>query len=165
MTQSKIQFLPYTPMYKEFYLKECKALEKVLRNNCIDIHHVGSTAISKIKAVPVLDILCIAHTLDGISIFEDEFNRLGLTLVKEEKGPERMIFERKSKDDGTVLSRIYIYEKSDPRIDDILDLRDYLNKNEEAAKSYEASKLEFSKDADSYESKKSALIDVILTAL
>ncbi len=152
-------------MYKDFFLKECKVLEKVLRSNCIDIHHIGSTSIAKISAVPTLDVLCIAHTLDGISYFEDEFLKLGLTPLKEEAGLERLIFERRTKDDDVILSRVYIYEKGDPRIDDCLDFRDYLKKNEDAAKRFEASKLEFSADAKSYQEKKSSLIEIILEGL
>lgn len=162
---NKIQFLPYTPMYKEFYLKECKSLEKVLRSNCIDIHHIGSTAIPTISAVPILDILCIAHTLDGISFFEDEFKRLGLSLVENEEKLERLIFERRSKDGTTTLSRIYIYEKNDPRIDHALALRDHFIKNTEAAKSFESNKQSFSQEPDSYESKKASLMEIITESL
>ena len=165
MAKRKIQFLPYTPMYKDFFLKECKVLEKVLRNNCIDIHHIGSTSVAKISAIPTLDVLCIVHTLDGISYFEDEFQKLGLSPVKEEAGLERIIFERRTKDDDVILSRVVIYEKGDPRIDDCLDFRDYLNKNEEAAKTFEASKIEFSKAPETYEEKKTSLIEIILEGL
>jgi GrpB-like predicted nucleotidyltransferase (UPF0157 family) len=152
-------------MYKEVFLKECKALEKVLRSNCIDVHHIGSTSIKKISSVPVLDVLCVAHTLGGINLFEDEFNKLRLFRVKEDEALERFVFERRSQDDDTLLSRIYIYEKGDARIDDTLDFRDYLNKNEEIAKKFEADKLEFSKDAKSYHSKKAALIEILLKSI
>ncbi len=165
MTQEKIEFLPYTPMYKQYYLKECSVLEKLLRSNCINVYHIGSTAVPKITARPTLDILCVAHTLDGIMHFEEEFSRVGLTPRKDLRDDKRIVFERISKDGQLVMSRISIHDKSDSKIDDYLDLRDHLNKDEAAAKRYEASKLEFASDPKSYEKKKGALIQLILDSL
>jgi GrpB-like predicted nucleotidyltransferase (UPF0157 family) len=165
----KIELMPYTPMYKEFYLKECKALEKVLRSNCIDIHHIGSTSIPKIVSKPILDILCVVHTLDGIEIFKDEFERLGLEWKGEFGIPGRLYFVRKAKDGVTHLSHIHIFEKNNEKIHDHLDFRDYLNAEEKIAKEYEKLKLElkdkFENDPESYQRGKSDFIELVLKSI
>lgn len=162
-----IELMEYTPMYKQFYLKECKVLEKVLRSNLIDVYHIGSTAIPKILAKPTLDILCVVHTLDGIPIFKDEFEKLGLTWKGENGLPGRLYLERIAPDGVTHLSHIHIYEKSDARIEEHLLFRDRLNQDEALAKKYEAKKIElkekYADDPKSYTREKGEFIKVLST--
>jgi len=165
VTQTKIELLPYAPMYKQYFLKECSLLEKLLRANCINIYHIGSTAIPAILSRPTLDLLCVVHTLDGIMHFEEEFSRGGLSVQKELSDDKRLIFERISKDGELTLSRIYIHDKSDARIEDHLNLKDYFKKDEQAAKRFEASKLEFATTPKTYEKKKAALFNLLLDSL
>jgi GrpB-like predicted nucleotidyltransferase (UPF0157 family) len=160
-----IELMEYTPMYKQFYLKECKGLEKVLRSNLIDVHHIGSTAIPKILSKPTLDILCVVHTLDGIALFQDEFKKLGLIFRGEHGMSERLYFERIAKDEVTHLSHIHIFEKSDERIDEHLLFRDNLNNDELLAKKYEAKKIElkekYASDPESYNKEKGDFIKIL----
>lgn len=168
-SERKVELMPYTPMYKEFYLKECKTLEKVLRSNCIDIHHIGSTAIPKILSKPILDILCVVHTLDGIQVFKDEFEKLGLEWKGEFGIPGRLYFVRKAKDGITHLSHIHIFEKSNDKIHDHLDFRDYLNAEEKIAKEYEKLKIElkdkFEFEPDNYSKGKNEFIELVLKSI
>ena len=71
----KVELVPHSPIWKKFFQKECQNLSKVLRNNIVEVHHIGSTAIPKIMAKPTLDILCVVHTMDGIDCFKDEFKK------------------------------------------------------------------------------------------
>jgi GrpB-like predicted nucleotidyltransferase (UPF0157 family) len=165
----KIELMPYTPMFQEFYLKECKVLEKVLRNNCIEVYHIGSTAIPGIMAKPTLDILCVVHTLDGIEAFKDEFEALGLNWHGENGVEGRLYFVRLAKDGETHLSHVHIFEASNPAVADHLDFRDYLRAEEEVAKEYEKVKIEFAKrfanDPAKYTEAKSDFIQIVLKNL
>lgn len=165
MTPKKIDLHPYAPMYKQYFLKECSRLEKLLRSNCINVYHIGSTAIPAISSRPTLDLLCVVHTLDGIMHFEEEFSRAGINLQKKLGDDKRMVFERTSQDGKLTLSRIYIHDKSDARIEDHLNLRDYFKQDELAAKRFEASKLVFASDPKTYDKKKAALFNLILKSL
>ncbi|OUR98962.1 hypothetical protein A9Q84_03325 [Halobacteriovorax marinus] len=163
-----VELMEYTPMYKQFYLKECKVLEKILRSNLIDVHHIGSTAIPKILAKPTLDIMCVVHTLDGIAVFKDEFEKLGL-IFKGENGMEnRLYFVRLAKDGITHLSHIHIFEKFDERIEEHLLFRDRLNQDESLAKKYEAKKIElkdmYGDDPAKYTEEKGAFIKILASA-
>jgi len=160
-----IELMEYTPMYKQFYLKECKVVEKVLRSNLIDVHHIGSTAIPKILAKPTLDVLCIVHTLDGIPVFKDEFEKLGLQWRGENGMSERYYLERIAPDSVTHLSHIHIFEKGDERIEEHLLFRDRLNLDEALAKKYEAKKIElkdkYKDDPEKYSQEKGEFIKVL----
>jgi len=165
----KVELMPYTPMFQEFYLKECKALEKVLRSNLIEVYHIGSTAIPGIMAKPILDILCVVHTLDGIDAFKDEFASLGLEWRGEYGIEERRYFVRKAKDGVTHLSHIHIFEGTNSAVADHLDFRDYLRAEPEVAKEYEKLKVElatrFEFDTQKYTEAKSEFIRIVLEGL
>jgi GrpB-like predicted nucleotidyltransferase (UPF0157 family) len=169
MSKRVVELMPYTPMYKEFYLKECKVLEKVLRSNCIDIHHIGSTSIPKILSKPTLDVLCVVHTLDGIEVFKDEFEKFGLEWRGEHGIPGRLYFVRKAQDGVTHLSHIHIFEKGNELINDHLDFRDYLNAEEAIAKEYDKLKVElkekFSDDPSAYQKGKAQFIEMVLKSI
>lgn len=139
MKQTKIELVPYSPAWKKYFEKESAGLKKLLRNNLIEAHHIGSTAISNIKAKPTLDILVEVHTLDGIAAFQEEFKNAGLIL--QESIEERIYFIRFAPDGETHLSHIYIYDKASEQIRNYLDFRDYLNAEPEVAKEYEKVKL------------------------
>ncbi len=165
----KIELMPYTPMFQDFYLKECKALEKVLRSNLIEVYHIGSTAIPGIMAKPILDVLCVVHTIDGIDAFNREFEALGLEPRGEYGIADRRYFVRKAKDGETHLSHIHIFEKSNSLIADHLDFRDYLRAESEVAKEYEKVKIElatrFENDTKKYTDAKSEFIRIVLEGL
>lgn len=136
-----VELTPYSPWYKEFYLKECHFLEKILRSNLAQIYHIGSTSIPTIMARPILDVLCVVHTLDGIDRFSDEFKKFGLNPLGEYGIPGRRYFERYAKDQKTHVAHIHIFEINNPKVSDHLDFRDYLNAEPEVAKEYENLKI------------------------
>ncbi|RLA66019.1 MAG: GrpB family protein [Epsilonproteobacteria bacterium] len=136
-----VELTPYSPWYKQFFLKECQFLKKILRRNLVEIHHIGSTSIPSILARPILDVLCVVHTLDGIDLFSHEFEKFGLHPKGEYGIPGRRYFERYAKDQITHIAHIHILERSNPKVSDHLDFRDYLNAEPEVAKEYENLKI------------------------
>lgn len=141
MTQKKIELVPYSPILGKYFEKEKMGLKKLLKNNFIEAHHIGSTAISSIVARPTLDILVEVHTLDGIEIFQSEFERAGLIAIDEFDKDERLCFARLAPDGVSHLSRIHIFDKSSEQIKNHLDFRDYLIAEPEVAKEYEKVKI------------------------
>lgn len=168
-TKRKIELMDYTPMFKDFYLKECKVLESILKNNCMEVHHIGSTAIKTIKAKPTLDILCVVHTLDRLDAFKYEFEKFGLKWMGENGIKDRLFFVRFAKDGITHMSHIHIFEKSNPLIADHLDFRDYLNAEDEIAKEYEELKVNlcenYSDNPELYTAGKNEFIKTVLKSI
>jgi len=166
MEARKVELVSYTPMWKDFFIKECQNLEKILRKNIVEIHHIGSTAIPSIMAKPTLDILCVVHTMDGIELFKSEFEKSGLVWKGENGVFGRLYFERLAKEGSRHLCHVHIFEKGNSLIDDHLDFRDYLNAEGEVAKEYEKLKVELkSKYSDNpalYTAAKSEFIETIL---
>ena len=138
--EKKVELVPHHPIWGKYFQKECQSLSKVLKNNIVEVHHIGSTAIPKIKAKPILDILCVVHTMDGIDLFKNEFKKLGLHWKGDHGAPGRLFLERLGSDGLTPLCQIHILEKGNPLINDHLDFRDYLNSEDKVANEYESLK-------------------------
>lgn len=51
--------------------------KKILDGDVLGIEHLGSTAISTIKAKPIIDIVLGVKTLDSILQYNDELNKNG----------------------------------------------------------------------------------------
>ncbi|MFT6068065.1 MAG: GrpB-like predicted nucleotidyltransferase (UPF0157 family) [Bacteriovoracaceae bacterium] len=164
--QTKIELVPYSPAWKKYFEKEKAGLKKLLRSNLLEVHHIGSTAISSIAAKPTLDILVEVHTLDGIEAFQDEFKRSGLIWQDDFDISERLYFIRLAPDGVTHLSHIHIFDKNSTHVKNHLDFRDYLNAELEVAKEYEKLKLtlneQFDESSGMYMAGKNEFIGTVL---
>jgi GrpB-like predicted nucleotidyltransferase (UPF0157 family) len=162
----KIELVPYSPMWRKFFEKEEATLKRLLKGNLIQAHHIGSTAITSIVAKPTLDILAEVHTLDGIEVFKDEFERAGLTWKGEFGIEGRLYFIRPSPDGISHMAHIHIFETTSKHIQDHLDFRDYLNAEPEVAKEYETLKLtlkeQFEDSPELYTAGKNEFIKTVL---
>lgn len=55
--------------------KTIELLKSILKNDAVDIRHVGSTAVKSICAKPIIDIAV------GVRSFDDIFTHNGLSLI------------------------------------------------------------------------------------
>jgi GrpB-like predicted nucleotidyltransferase (UPF0157 family) len=166
MNHKNVELVAYSPAWKKYFEKEKLGLTKLLRNNLVEVHHIGSTAITSIVAKPTLDILVEVHTLDGIEAFKSEFERAGLILTDEFDREERLYFIRLAADGITHLSHIHIFDRSSEHIQNHLDFRDYLNAEIEVAKEYENLKVtlkeKFENSPELYSAGKNEFITTVL---
>ena len=56
----EIQLVPYDPNWPLQFATEAASISSALGDNCITVHHVGSTAVPGLAAKPRLDILVVA---------------------------------------------------------------------------------------------------------
>ncbi|MDD0851715.1 GrpB family protein [Halobacteriovorax sp. GB3] len=165
----KVELVPYSPVWKKFFEKESVALSKILRSNLVSNFHIGSTAIESIVSKPTLDVLCVVHTLDGIELFKDEFERAGFSWKGEHGLKDRLYLVRYAPDGINHMCHVHIMKKEDPRVLDHLDFVEYLNREEKVAKQYEEVKValqrQFSESPEAYQNGKSEFISIILSNL
>lgn len=67
-----VELADYSESWVEEYEKEKETLERVLKDELIEIHHIGSTSIPGLKAKPVIDILAVIPSLDDIDKVEEK---------------------------------------------------------------------------------------------
>ena len=58
-----IEVVPYDPNWPHIFEKEAALIKKALWDNCIAIHHVGSSAVPGLAAKPKIDIIAVVRNL------------------------------------------------------------------------------------------------------
>lgn len=73
----------YDQMWPYLYLEEARRLRSVFGDACIDIHHVGSTAVKGLAAKPEIDVLVVVSNASGLEHWQTELTGLGYRRGKD----------------------------------------------------------------------------------
>jgi GrpB-like predicted nucleotidyltransferase (UPF0157 family) len=115
----------YDPTWPQQFDEERKRLEAALGSTAIVIEHVGSTAVPGLAAKPIIDVLVIGS-----------LQKLGYTYMAgyETWLPGEMLFRKAVL--GPWTHHVHVMEKSSPRRDELVLIRDYLRRQPEIARAY-----------------------------
>ncbi|WP_290714724.1 MULTISPECIES: GrpB family protein [Exiguobacterium] len=125
--------LPYQSEWESEYAREAKRLRDVFGARLNSIHHMGSTSVPGLAAKPIIDILPVVNSLDGIEQFDEPMEALGYEAKGEFGMPGRRYY-RKGGDERT--HHIHLYAVGNPEIERHLVFRDYLRAHPEEANAY-----------------------------
>ncbi len=111
--------VPYNPDWPKMFEAESIIIKAVLGDNCLAIHHVGSTSVPGLSAKPKIDILAVVKDpIKAIKVLEEvEFKYTGEYNI-----PMHYGFSKR----GKVDVNLHVYENDHPDIDLMLFFRDYL---------------------------------------
>ena len=135
MTRTKKPPVPHDPAWAGAFITARETIARILGDDAIGIHHVGSTAIPDILAKPVIDILIEATSLDALDRAHAAFGRAGF-IGKGEKGIEGRRYFMKDNEEGVRSHHIHAFEHGSHHIERHLAFRDYLLAHPEIARSY-----------------------------
>lgn len=110
------------------YKNEAELLKKVLADNLVEVHHIGSTAIKDIMAKPKIDIAVAVKDLKTTLILAE----IGYKFKGEYNIPLRFFFSKK----GKVEVNLHVMLAGNHELEGFLRFRDYMNANEQARKEY-----------------------------
>lgn len=114
----------YNPLWAKMFEAEAVKIENILGENCIEIHHIGSTSVAGFAAKPIIDIMPIVYNLEDVDKAATEFEKIGYEYMGEFGIPGRR-YLRKGGDERT--HQIHIFsEKSIYDIERHLAVRNYL---------------------------------------
>lgn len=136
---NNIEFVPYNPYWPELFASEAELIKQALGNNCITIHHIGSTSIPGLSAKPIIDMLPVVRDIQAV----DQATKAMESLGYEVKGEYGIAFRRyfqKSKDART--HNVHVYQENDPEISRYLKFRDWMRSHPEDARAYSKLKQE-----------------------
>ncbi len=126
----------------------------------VKIHHIGSTAISKIWAKPIVDILVETESRKEMQELAHIMESEGYILMNESNIP-RISLNKGYTADGFAERVFHIHLRINGDNDELY-FRDYLNKNPNIAKKYEKLKLDLWKqykhDRDGYTNAKTDFV-------
>lgn len=152
--------------WEEYAKKIISILKNILGDDALGIEHIGSTSLPSIKAKPIIDIAVGVKKLDLILSFNDVLNENGF-IFRESDHEEQLLYTVKAKLNPDIAkSYIHVVTFNSKAWKNYLSFRDYLLKNEDAAKRYETLKIKLAEkyrnDRKSYTSSKQKFIDEIL---
>lgn len=125
-----IEVSPYNPKWPEQFKHESNRMEKALNTECIEIHHIGSTAIPNLCAKPTIDILCIVKNLKkSIPLLQS----IDYIFRGEQNIPLRYYFSKTNKEQRVNL---HVVEKDNGFISLNLKFRDYIKTHEKSHSEY-----------------------------
>lgn len=147
-----IYFTEHKPYWSDWYAEEVGYLRSILPQN-VQFYHVGSTAVARIMAKPIIDILIVVdsaadmvHTSGILQAHEYLVMSTGATRISLNKGYTQ---------NGYAERVFHIHLRLQGDVDEIY-FKDYLNAHADIAAEYEKLKLQllekhkFNRDAYTY---------------
>lgn len=160
--QRQIEVISYNDNWPLQFVKEARRLKQVLGANCIEIHHIGSTAVPTLAAKPVIDMLAVVLDINKV----DPANASMLVLGYEAKGEFGIPLRRYFQKGGNLRThQAHVFEKGNPEIERLLKFRDWMRTHSEDREAYARLKQDLAGlhpyDIDSYCLGKEAFITAI----
>lgn len=139
----KIEIIEYNPDWKNAFKEESKKIKNILEKNNRGIHHIGSTSVKGMKAVPAIDMMVIVKDISLVRAQLSKFDALGYRFENEN---EELIF---TKEDGRVGFKLYVYEEKQKLVTSKhLAMRAYLQGHPEDVKEYSDLKVQIAEEVD-----------------
>lgn len=154
-----IVLVDHNPAWKSWAEEEIRVLREIIGYVPAEFHHVGSTAVEKIKSKPIIDIIV---ALDDVSSFPCVKTRLlGAGYICMSETDRRVSFNKGYTPDGYAERVFHLHLRTKSDADEVY-FRDYLNAHDDIALQYESLKLslrkEYEHDRDAYTQAKSSFV-------
>ena len=157
-----VELVAYNSKWAESFAEESNVIKTILKGNCIQVHHIGSTAIPNIYAKPIVDMLPVVKNIDLVDALNPQFEKLGYTCMGEYGIPGRR-FYWKSKAKRT--HHIHLFEEGSTEILRHVAFRDFMLANADFAQAYSLIKRclaeVFSHDIENYVNAKASFVKMI----
>lgn len=157
-----VEVVPYNPNWEQNFKDEAKKIKKIFEEICVDIHHIGSTAIPLVKAKPIIDIMAEVKDINKVDNCNKQMEELGYKALGEYGIPKRRFFQ---KGGNNRTHYVHIFQTGNKEIKRHIAFRDYLISHPEKAKEYSSLKEKLEKkyryDIDKYQEGKDKFIKKI----
>lgn len=142
----------YNPQWASMFETEANLIKEILQENLVEIYHIGSTAVPKLAAKPIIDIMPVVQSLEKVDGVSSLFEEIGYEYLGE-FGVIGRRYLRKGGDERT--HQIHIFAKGDTNnINRHLAFRNYLRTHPKEREQYSALKRKlahkFPYDIDGY---------------
>ena len=130
--------IDYDERWPRLFEEEAARLRPVFGEACVDLHHVGSTAVVGLAAKPEIDILVVVSDTENLDHWQAALLNLGYR-----RGGDLMDGHHFFKRDvgGKRTHKLHVCGFGHPQILRMLRIRDHLSSNAEDREAYEALKL------------------------
>jgi len=162
LKRGAVKLSSYSNTWKKIYKKEEKILKSALKNyvELIDIQHVGSTSIPKLKAKPIIDIGIGLKSLKDSKKCIEPLNKLDYEYRHDAGVKDRHFFAKGPETNRTHY--LHLVKYGDKQWENLVLFRDYLKKfpkiRQEYQKLKETSAKKYKNDRKAYTHEKDKFI-------
>lgn len=144
----KIEVVSYNTDWPGIFEAEAKKIKEALGNNCITIHHIGSTSVPGLAAKPIIDMIPVVQDITAVDSSNVNMQKLGYDIKGEFGFFLRRFFVKNN------AFHIHVFEYGNPEIDRHLNFRHWMRTHPDDKQQYEDLKKDlasqFSNDSTSY---------------
>lgn len=127
ITYKNIEIVPYNPDWPLEFEKEAEKIKAALGDNCIEVHHIGSTSVLGLAAKPIIDILPVVKDINKVDQAILAMQELGYEMGKELFIiPHRKMFAKTSE---IRTHNVHIFKQDSAEIDCHLKFRNWLREH------------------------------------
>jgi len=128
-----LKLIPYDPNWPNAFEKEAALIRQALGDNCLAIHHIGSTSVPGLEAKPIIDMIPVVKDITEVDSYNPAMEVLGYKAMGGYGIPLRRYFQ-KGLEDRT--HNIHVFEQNNPEIDRHLKFRDWMRTHPDDMKAY-----------------------------
>src|SRR4051794_14157180 len=67
----------YVESWVQLFKSEATKIQEIFKDEIVEIHHIGSTAVPGLKAKPIIDIMPIVQNIEIVDMFNEKMNEIG----------------------------------------------------------------------------------------
>ncbi|HEX2549752.1 MAG TPA: bifunctional GrpB family protein/GNAT family N-acetyltransferase [Gammaproteobacteria bacterium] len=166
MLTEKVEVIPYQEEWPHLFAEESKRIQEALGENCIIIHHIGSTAVPGLSAKPIIDMVPVVKNIFIVNDAVPAMEKIGY----ESRGEFGMLFRHFFvKRTPPQSFNIHVFEENNPDIDRHIQFRDWMRTHPDDKEAYQKIKinlaLQYPNDILSYVTGKDAFVARIDTKI
>ncbi|MBW4433718.1 MAG: GrpB family protein [Pelatocladus maniniholoensis HA4357-MV3] len=164
----EVVIVEYDPRWQVMFAEEATVIWQALGSDLVvEIEHIGSTAVPRLAAKPVIDIMVGVRSLEDGKLAIPVLEALGYVYWRDDPRPGRMFFVKGMPPYGNQRTHhVHIVEVYGEFWQQRKLFRDYLRMHPEEVKRYEALKrdlaVRFSTDREAYTEGKSEYIQAVM---
>ena len=129
----RIEVVPYDKNWQLLFEQEATRVKQALGENCIQVHHVGSTSVPGLAAKPVIDMIPVVKDIARVDQSNEAMKALGYEPQGEFGIPFRRYFQ-KGGDERT--HHVHVFEVGSPEVARHLAFRDWMRTHEDDKNMY-----------------------------
>lgn len=143
-----IKVVEYNSAWPQVFRDEAIKIKDALGDNCITVHHIGSTSIPGIVAKPIIDMLPVVRNLKTVDTSNVNMERLGYEVKGEFGFMLRRFFVKEN------AFHVHVFEQNNPEIERHLNFRNWMRDHPKDRNAYASLKKmlaeKYSNDRQSY---------------
>ena len=165
LVKGTVSLEPHNSQWEILAKEIIEKLKNILGNDMVAAEHIGSTSIRKIYAKPIIDIAVGVTDFEKMMKHNDELKEVGI-IYRREDHPGQHLYICGDLENNIHTHYIHVVIWGESAWDNYINMRDYLNANDEKAMEYSKLKVqlakEYSNDRMKYTEGKQELIEKLL---